>query len=419
MFGINYNGLKKRHSYDELVNYIETDPNRIRYPNRAATFAERSHYMKHLGGEDYLDMEEQQLRESKQKVKEEMLRSRSGQGEGPGSGTHSLSRFMSGRTTPQGFPDFYDIFTTEEQTRRIIGEDGEEISSVIGVYGEDTREREIRERELRENTQRHIEEENRKVQEKIERIRMKSNEYNSGVEYVPGLPHRDQAETSVQPGTAEQEEVEPQPEQAMQGYREIMESSILSDKNFKMSEVYEDYPKEWEVYKSLIEDINDQTDQPIDMKLLRTQKITENELIAIHYYAMRVKVSGEKKNLQGIIDHVRRTPEDTIKLVIREYGKKVAQSTGASSSAAASSASPAPPVIGLSKTKQDELDDEEIEKLVRKYQKNKDIIFTFVQDRTKQIETNDPKYKSGKKSINNATVKELATYIVKHGLKFS
>jgi hypothetical protein len=67
MFGINYNGLRKRESYDDLVNYIETDPNKIRYPNRTATFIERSHYMKHLGGEDYIEMEEQQIRASKEK----------------------------------------------------------------------------------------------------------------------------------------------------------------------------------------------------------------------------------------------------------------------------------------------------------------------------------------------------------------
>lgn len=415
MFGINYNGLKKRQTYDELVNYIETDPNKIKYPNRSATFAERSHYMKHLGGEDYLDMEEQQLRASKQKLKEEMLRSRSYVDEGPGYGTLSLSRFMSGRSIPPGGPSFYNIGTQEEQPRRLIGEDGSEISSVIEVYGN-----EPRGRELREDVQRNLEDQQRKIQEKLERIRMRANEFNAGVEYVPGILHQEQEETDVQPGTAEQEEVEPQPEQAMQGYREIMESSILSDKNLKISEVYEEYPKEWEAYEIIIDDINGQTDQPIDMKLLRTQKITENELIAIHYYAMRVKASGEKKNLQGIIDHVRRTPEETIKLVIERYGKKVAQSTGASSSAAASSAAPASTVVALSKTKQDELDDEEIENLYQKYKGDKKYILEFVKDHLgpgeTQIETYDPKYKLGKKSINNATVKELITFTVKHGL---
>ena len=81
MHAINYNGLRKRKSYDDLVRYIERDPNKIRYPNRSATFLEQSHYMKHLGGEDYMAMEEQQLRASKEKVKEDVIRERAGGGE--------------------------------------------------------------------------------------------------------------------------------------------------------------------------------------------------------------------------------------------------------------------------------------------------------------------------------------------------
>jgi hypothetical protein len=347
-----------------------------------------------------------------------MLRSRSALDEGPGRGTHSLSRFMSGRSIPPGGPSFYDIGTEEDQPRRLVGEDGSEISSIIEAYGYDPEEVQRR-RQLREDVQNTLESDNQRIQEKLERIRKAVEEHNAGVEYVPGMPHRDQAEATVQPGTAEQEEVEPQPEQAMQGYRSVIESSILSDKNLKMSEVYEDYPEEWKAYEILIDDINGQTNQPININLLRTEKITENELIAIHYYAMRVKASGEQKNLQGIIDHVRRTPEDTIKLVIGQYGKKVAQSTGASSSAAASSAAPAPPVSAVGKTKQDELNNEEIEKLYEKYKRNKQYLLTFVNDHTEkgQIETYDDKYKSGKKSINQATVMELVTFIVRHGLK--
>jgi glyceraldehyde 3-phosphate dehydrogenase len=29
MYGVNYNGLRKRDSYDEIVKYIETDPTKI------------------------------------------------------------------------------------------------------------------------------------------------------------------------------------------------------------------------------------------------------------------------------------------------------------------------------------------------------------------------------------------------------
>jgi len=84
---VNYSGLRKRDSYDEIVKYIQTDPTKIRYPNRQATFLEQSHYMKHLGGEDYIQMEEQQLRASKEKVKEDIIRERAG-----GEETSSLVR---------------------------------------------------------------------------------------------------------------------------------------------------------------------------------------------------------------------------------------------------------------------------------------------------------------------------------------
>ena len=87
MYGVNYNGLRKRDTYDEIVKYIESDPTKIRYPNRQATFLEQSHYMKHLGGEDYIQMEEQQLRASKEKVKEDIIRERAG-----GEETSSLVR---------------------------------------------------------------------------------------------------------------------------------------------------------------------------------------------------------------------------------------------------------------------------------------------------------------------------------------
>lgn len=95
MYGINYDGLRKRESYDDLVRYIETDPTKIKYPQRTASFIEQSHYMKHLGGEDYMAMEEQQLRASKEKVKEDIIREMAG-----GEGTSSLIREELRREAP-------------------------------------------------------------------------------------------------------------------------------------------------------------------------------------------------------------------------------------------------------------------------------------------------------------------------------
>jgi hypothetical protein len=100
VFSVNYNGLKKRESYDDLVRYIETDPNKIKYPDRRATQLEQSHYMKHLGAEDYNAMEEEQLRANKEQVKETIIRETASRGEGSGGGTSSLLRHEATRKEP-------------------------------------------------------------------------------------------------------------------------------------------------------------------------------------------------------------------------------------------------------------------------------------------------------------------------------
>ena len=35
---INYSGLRKKESYNEILNYIQTDQPTVKYPNRKATF---------------------------------------------------------------------------------------------------------------------------------------------------------------------------------------------------------------------------------------------------------------------------------------------------------------------------------------------------------------------------------------------
>ena len=78
MHRVNYNGLKRRDTYDEIANYIETDPNKIRYPDRTATFIEQSHQMKMLGGQAYADMEDQQENNIKEDMKDGLLRRAAG-----------------------------------------------------------------------------------------------------------------------------------------------------------------------------------------------------------------------------------------------------------------------------------------------------------------------------------------------------
>ena len=37
MYGINYDGLRKRESYESLINYLQNDQDKIKYPDRKAT----------------------------------------------------------------------------------------------------------------------------------------------------------------------------------------------------------------------------------------------------------------------------------------------------------------------------------------------------------------------------------------------
>ena len=95
MYQVNYNGLRKRESYDEIVAILEHDitklqyPDRVqpgkkrrypyipdafnarlRYPDRTAMQILNSPYMKQLDGETMLEMQKQQDRLSKENLKD-------------------------------------------------------------------------------------------------------------------------------------------------------------------------------------------------------------------------------------------------------------------------------------------------------------------------------------------------------------
>ena len=50
MYQVNYNGLKKRESYDEIVATIENDQTKVKYPNRVASQIMNSPSMKQVDG---------------------------------------------------------------------------------------------------------------------------------------------------------------------------------------------------------------------------------------------------------------------------------------------------------------------------------------------------------------------------------
>ena len=74
MYQVNYNGLKKRESYDELVAIVEGDRSKIKYPNRYATFLSNSPYMKVIDEETLIDLQGQSLMEQKGQLKNVILK---------------------------------------------------------------------------------------------------------------------------------------------------------------------------------------------------------------------------------------------------------------------------------------------------------------------------------------------------------
>ena len=62
---LNFAGLRKRDSYNEIVNYIETDQTKMKYPNRSATFLLNTPQYSSLLENDGLDEQEEQIKKSK------------------------------------------------------------------------------------------------------------------------------------------------------------------------------------------------------------------------------------------------------------------------------------------------------------------------------------------------------------------
>ena len=77
IYKVNYQGLRKRESYDEIVDYLENKQERIKYPNRLAKQIRNSPQLSNLldnGGEGLVEMEEQQQRAMRHEQAEQAVR---------------------------------------------------------------------------------------------------------------------------------------------------------------------------------------------------------------------------------------------------------------------------------------------------------------------------------------------------------
>lgn len=64
-YAINYNGLKKRETYEEIIDYLENKQEKLKYPNRAAKQVRESHQINNLldgEGMNLIDIEKQNER---------------------------------------------------------------------------------------------------------------------------------------------------------------------------------------------------------------------------------------------------------------------------------------------------------------------------------------------------------------------
>ena len=67
------NSLRKKPTFNELINYIENEQPKIRYPDRSATFLRNSHYLSQFDG-NLFDLEEQQKNIAKAQLRETEIR---------------------------------------------------------------------------------------------------------------------------------------------------------------------------------------------------------------------------------------------------------------------------------------------------------------------------------------------------------
>ena len=67
-------GLKRRQTYEEVIDYIENDNDKIRYPDRTAKQLRNTFELSQLDGVGMQLMEQQQFREMKEREKEHLLR---------------------------------------------------------------------------------------------------------------------------------------------------------------------------------------------------------------------------------------------------------------------------------------------------------------------------------------------------------
>ena len=69
----NMTGLKQRKTFEEVIDYIQNDKTKIKYPDRTAKFLRNSFELSQLDNAGMILMEQQQMREMKQREKKTFI----------------------------------------------------------------------------------------------------------------------------------------------------------------------------------------------------------------------------------------------------------------------------------------------------------------------------------------------------------
>ena len=100
------NSLRKKPTFNELINYLQNDQPKIKYPDRTATFLRNSHYLSQFDG-NLFDVDEQQKNITKAQIRETQIRNIA-----QTQGTASLLRGDAAQEQNRG--------TTEQATRSSV-----------------------------------------------------------------------------------------------------------------------------------------------------------------------------------------------------------------------------------------------------------------------------------------------------------
>jgi hypothetical protein len=109
-YGINYDGLKKRETYNEIVDYLENKQEKIKYPNRLAKQIRNTPQLSNLldgDGENIQNIKDQQHDKSILAMREEIIKQYAMQ-------NNQTEKVIKTIQKPVTNPDIHNIFTSDE-----------------------------------------------------------------------------------------------------------------------------------------------------------------------------------------------------------------------------------------------------------------------------------------------------------------